>query len=114
VRLTILHVPDCPNVWLLTERLSQLVAGRQDVEILRGVVASYAAAAAAGMTGSVTLLVDGADPFAGPAPTASLSCRLYRDEVGRLDQAPSLAQLGQALEAYAEPCSGRPRPTDSR
>jgi hypothetical protein len=100
VRLRILHVPDCPNVGLLTERLGQLLAGRQDVQIVRDVVASDAAATAAGMTGSPTLLVDGADPFAGPAPVASLSCRLYRDENGRLGRAPSLAQLRHALEAH--------------
>jgi hypothetical protein len=104
VKLRILHVPNCPNVGLLTERLGHLLAGRQDVEILREVVASDAAAAMAGMTGSATLLVDGVDPFAGPEPVASLSCRLYRDETGRLDRAPSLAQLRHALEARTGPC----------
>jgi len=99
MRLRILHVLDCPNVGILTERLGHLLAGRQDVEILSEVVASEAAAAAAGMTGSVTLLVDGADPFAAREPVASLSCRLHRDEDGRLDRAPSLAQLHRAFEA---------------
>jgi hypothetical protein len=29
MRLRILHVPDCPNVGILTERLGQLLAGRR-------------------------------------------------------------------------------------
>jgi hypothetical protein len=99
MRLRILHVVDCPNVGILRERLCHLLAGRQDVEIVSEVVASDAVAAAAGMTGSVTLLIDGVDPFAAQEPVATLSCRLYRDENGRLDRAPSLAQLHRALEA---------------
>jgi len=49
------------------------------------------------MTGSPTLLADGADPFARSGLEPSLSCRLYRDENGRLGSAPSAAQLRQLL-----------------
>ena len=109
MRLRILHVPECPNVELLTERLGRLLAGRHDVQILREVVTSEPAPAAAGMTGSPTLLVDGADPFSELAPVASLSCRLYRDEKGRLDRAPSLEQLRDALMLRPQPSQERPR-----
>ncbi|HWM96318.1 MAG TPA: hypothetical protein VNO54_04605 [Streptosporangiaceae bacterium] len=49
------------------------------------------------MTGSPTLLADGADPFAGPGQIPSVSCRLYPGEHGRLVPAPSAAQLRAAL-----------------
>ena len=51
----------------------------------------------AGMTGSPTLLADGADPFARPGQFPSLSCRLYPGEDGRPHPAPSAGQLRAAL-----------------
>jgi hypothetical protein len=58
------------------------------------------------MTGSPTLLIDGHDPFAEPGSAASLSCRLYRDESGRIVGAPSVAQLRRALVELAARESG--------
>jgi hypothetical protein len=49
------------------------------------------------MHGSPTLLVDGADPFAAPGQVPSLSCRLYRDESGRAEGAPSVDALRRAI-----------------
>jgi len=49
------------------------------------------------MSGSPTLLADGADPFARPGQRPSVSCRLYLDEHGRRAPAPSAAQLRAAL-----------------
>ena len=49
------------------------------------------------MTGSPTLLADGADPFARPGLLPAVSCRLYRDEHGRQVPSPSAAQLRAAL-----------------
>jgi len=49
------------------------------------------------MTGSPTLLADGADPFARPGQLPSLSCRLYPDEQGRPGQAPSPGQIRAGL-----------------
>jgi hypothetical protein len=49
------------------------------------------------MTGSPTLLADGADLFARPGLLPSVSCRLYRDEHGRQVPAPSAAQLRAVL-----------------
>ena len=99
MRVTILHVPDCPNVATLADELGEVIAGRSefDVDVNRQVVDSEQAARELGMTGSPTLLVDCRDPFAEPGRGASLSCRLYRDETGRLVGAPSVAQLRRAL-----------------
>jgi hypothetical protein len=107
MKLQILHVPDCPNVAVLAARLDEILAGRSDVEVERRVVADQDEAAAAGMTGSPTLLVDGTDPFAVPGSSASVSCRLYVDETGAAVGSPSAAQLRAVL-------AGRRPPTHAR
>jgi hypothetical protein len=93
--LEILQVPGCPGADLLAARLDGLLAGR--ARVTRRVVASQAEAERLGMTGSPTLLADGADPFARPGLLPAVSCRLYRDERGRQVPSPSAAQLRAAL-----------------
>ncbi|BAH48260.1 alkylmercury lyase family protein [Rhodococcus opacus] len=113
MRLEILQVPGCPHVALLEQRLENVLAGQQsEVEISHRVIDDPAVAADAGMTGSPTLLVDGADPFAAPGLVPSVSCRLYPAEGGGVGGAPSVAALRQALHAAAadtadEPADGR-------
>ena len=98
MKLEILQVPDCPGADLLAARLAELLAGRAPGFLLtRRVVTSQADAERLGMTGSPTLLADGADPFARPGQAPSVSCRLYLDENGRQSPAPSCAQLRDAL-----------------
>jgi hypothetical protein len=100
--LTVLAVPDCPNVMLLEQRLAQVIEGRRDVTVSRQVIADQDEAARWGMHGSPTILVGGIDPFAEPGEPASVSCRLYRDGSGRVDGAPPVSQLRQAIgEAVA-------------
>ena len=93
--LEILQVPGCPGADLLAATLDGLLAGR--ARITRRVVTSQADAERLGMSGSPTLLADGADPFARPGQRPSVSCRLYLDEHGRRGPAPSAAQLRAAL-----------------
>jgi hypothetical protein len=99
--LEILQVPGCPGADLLAARLDGVLAGRG--RVTRRVVTSEADAERLGMTGSPTLLADGADPFARPGQLPSVSCRLYLDELGRrgpdpsAPSAPSAAQLRAAL-----------------
>jgi hypothetical protein len=93
--LEILQVPGCPGADLLAARLAGLLAG--GARVTRRIVASQAEAERLGMTGSPTLLADGADPFAGPGLLPAVSCRLYRDEHGQPGPAPSTSQLGGAL-----------------
>ena len=97
MRLEILQVPDCPNTAVLETRLAPLLAGRPDIEVTRQVVTAEDDAEHFGMTGSPTLLVDAADPFARPGLRPSISCRLYPDEQGRPGPAPSPRQLPEAL-----------------
>jgi len=102
MRLTILYVPDCPNVATLQDRLAQVITA-DDVELALRLVDSEELAAELGMTGSPTLLINGVDPFAEPGRSASLSCRLYRDEMDHLAGTPSLTQLRRALDLVAAP-----------
>lgn len=95
--LQILHVPDCPGVALLIERLTEVVPDRVAAELEIVVVGEPIAAERLGMCGSPTLLVDGVDPFAGPAQRPSLSCRLFADPDGTVGNAPSVAALRAAL-----------------
>lgn len=100
MRLEVLHVPDCPNLSPLLERLAEVTA----LPVATRVIDSDADAARFGMAGSPTLLVDGVDPFAAAdACGTGVSCRLYRDEEGRIAGAPSVEQLravlGQAAPA---------------
>jgi hypothetical protein len=97
MRIMVLHVPGCPNADALMARVTLLVAGRAPVE--RQAVRDFRDAAALGMRGSPTLLIDGIDPFALADQPPSLSCRLYRDETGAPVGAPSLDQLRDALDA---------------
>ncbi len=93
MRLEILQVPGCRGADLLDARLAELGHPR----VIQRVITSQAEAEELGMTGSPTLLVDGADPFARPGQPPSISCRLYLDEHGRQSHAPSPGQLRAAL-----------------
>jgi hypothetical protein len=97
--VTILHVPDCPNVAVVQQRLTRVLADRTDVQVELRLIDSEESAAENGMTGSPTLLVDGVDPFAVPGQQPSLSCRLYRDDSGAIAGAPSLTQLAAVFSA---------------
>jgi predicted DsbA family dithiol-disulfide isomerase len=106
MRIEVLTVPECPNGPLAEQRLAEALAGRPDVTVQRRVAATAEQAREYGMHGSPTVLIDGRDPFAGPGAGASLSCRLYRDEQGRVQGAPSTGQLRAALAA-AKCCPGK-------
>jgi hypothetical protein len=93
-RLEVLHVPDCPNLAPMLQRLSQVT----DLPVTTREIRSDVEAAAAGMAGSPTLLIDGADPFAtGEDCACGLSCRLYRDDQGHIVAAPPVEKLRAAI-----------------
>jgi hypothetical protein len=105
VELTVLAVAGCPHAALLEERLAAALAGGPPALIIRRVISDPGEAARAGLHGSPTLLVDGADPFAAPGQPASMSCRLYDNGPGRLEGAPSVGRLRQAI-GRAGPADG--------
>ena len=98
MELILLAVPDCPNVAVFEARLGAVLAGRPGAVVRRLEVADELQAARAGMCGSPTLLIDGADPFAVPDQVPGLSCRLYRDAAGQLTGVPSAEAVRRALE----------------
>ncbi|MFD8644199.1 MULTISPECIES: alkylmercury lyase family protein [Streptomyces] len=103
-RITVLTVPDCPNADVVRERITAALEGHEaEVDLIE--VSGEEEAARWGMTGSPTVLLDGVDPFAVTGAPASVSCRLYRDEEGRAEGAPSVEALRQALTKVAECCA---------
>ncbi|WP_406055421.1 alkylmercury lyase family protein [Kribbella sp. NBC_00889] len=91
MRLEVLHVPDCPNLLPLLERLAQVT----DLPISTRMIESPADAERFGMAGSPTLLIDGQNPFAMGA-TPSLACRL---------SVPSTKQLREAVNSSGSPAT---------
>ncbi|MFD6597668.1 alkylmercury lyase family protein [Streptomyces coelicoflavus] len=96
MRITVLAVPDCPNAPVVGERLAQALDGRE-ADVDRIEVSDPEQAARLKMAGSPTVLIDGVDPFTVPGAPTSLSCRLYRRPGGRVEGAPSVADLRRAL-----------------
>ena len=99
-RITILHTPDCPNVALLRQRLTDALA-RIPGPAPRVVVEEVTDPDEAGRRdfhGSPALLIDGSDPFAGPTSKPAFACRAYRTEAG-IEGAPSVDQIVAALAA---------------
>ncbi|MGH3326755.1 MAG: alkylmercury lyase family protein [Streptomycetales bacterium] len=96
MRIEVLHVPGCPNLDLLLERLQEVLGCLAPTAAIE----SDEAAVARGMNGSPTLLVAGVDPFAEPGQRPGLACRLYRDEDGQAVAVPSAAQLRAVFEVH--------------
>ncbi|MET9240931.1 alkylmercury lyase family protein [Nonomuraea sp. NPDC003709] len=116
MELTVVTVPDCPNAPILGERLARVLTeldANERVSITRHTVTDARQAARWRMRGSPTLLVDWIDPFADDTLPIGLACRMYRDEHGRLEGAPSVTELrrvlGQVL-ADGGPARGGPTP----
>lgn len=96
VKLEVLHVADCPNLSPMLQRLGEATG----LPITTRLIETDADAKRFGMAGSPTLLIDGADPFtASDDRECGVSCRLYRDEAGRIVGAPSVDQLRGAITA---------------
>ncbi|TDO56699.1 alkylmercury lyase-like protein [Kribbella sp. VKM Ac-2571] len=102
MKLEVLHVPDCPNLAPMLQRLTEA----SDLPVTTRLIETDANAAEFGMAGSPTLLIDGVDPFAAGDDCGcgcGVSCRLYRDRDGRIVPAPSVEQLRAAIGAAGQP-----------
>ena len=100
VTIEVLHVPDCPNLIPMLDRLREVT----DIPATTREVTTDAEAAARGMTGSPTLRINCVDPFAlGTAGEGSIACRLYRDENNQIVPAPSADQFRAALTRTTDP-----------
>ncbi|WTP60882.1 alkylmercury lyase family protein [Streptomyces phaeochromogenes] len=102
MRITVLTVPGCPNAAPAVERVRAALAGRAaEVELVE--VHNQGQAAALGMNGSPTILLDGTDPFAPAGAEPSVSCRLYRDADGAVSGTPGEAALRAAIDGAGLP-----------
>ncbi len=103
MELRVLEVPGCPSAPVLVRRLAEVLADRAEVTVVRRVIADADEAARWGMHGSPTLLAEGRDlfPVAGAGP--AVACRPYRSGDGRLEGAPTVAALRQALALADSP-----------
>jgi hypothetical protein len=100
----VLTVTDCPHREMALDRVRQALdrVGASQVVVTERVIDDPEVAAAAGMHGSPTVLIDGHDPFTAAGVEASVSCRLFPTGSG-FDGAPSIEDLVVALAQ-----SGRP------
>jgi len=97
MKVTVLHVADCPNVAVALERTRAAAAELGlEVDLDEILVEDESEAARLGFAGSPTILIDGDDRFAEGTADPSLACRLYRTPSG-LQGAPSVANLAVAL-----------------
>jgi hypothetical protein len=96
--IELLTVPDCPNRTTVLSRLHEALkrAGAEGATVVERIVDDPAAASAAGMHGSPTILIDGHDPFPNDNATGSVSCRLYRSPDG-IGGAPTVDELVDAI-----------------
>jgi len=86
----VLHVADCPNTGVALERI-RAAGGGARIETVE--ITTDADAASAGMRGSPTILIDGADPFTPPDTPTGIACRI----VPGGDPVPSVEALRAAL-----------------
>lgn len=99
VDIEILTVPECPHGGLALDRLREaLEMTGTDAHVRHTSIETDEDALARGMFGSPTILIDGRDPFVSASTTPSLSCRLFRTDVG-IEGAPTTSQLVAALTA---------------
>ncbi len=101
MNITVLHTEDCPNFEPLIAELQSLISGHDDITLDTTLVSSDAEAMHLGFHGSPTILVNGTDPFPGPAEPVGLSCRNYlccADAAGRAPGYPSRDHLAEVLQ----------------
>lgn len=103
VRVTVQHVPGCPSVPLVLDRLDRAVAqlGGPPPRVATEEIADPDRARDLAFSGSPTILVDGEDPFAEPGAAPAFACRVYRTEAGA-EGSPSVTQLRRALAAAVD------------
>jgi predicted DsbA family dithiol-disulfide isomerase len=98
MNLEVLTVPACPHraEAVARSRVAVTVARPEGAVVSERVIQNQAEAAAAGMNGSPTILIDGVDRFAARPAEPSVSCRLYQSEAG-IEGAPTVDALVDAL-----------------
>ncbi|GAA2025738.1 hypothetical protein GCM10009740_14350 [Terrabacter terrae] len=101
VDVTVLYFDGCPSWRTALERVDAASARTGvPVRVSTLAVTSNADADRLGFTGSPTILLDGADPFAQPGAIPAVACRLYATPDG-MAGSPTVDQLAKALAQHA-------------
>lgn len=97
VEVTVLYFDGCPS-WQTAISRVHAASARTGVrvQVSTQAVESTDEAERLGFTGSPTILLDGADPFAQSGASPALACRVYVTPDG-LAGSPTVAQLVDAL-----------------
>lgn len=97
IDVTVLYFDGCPHWQTALERV-RAAAEKADVPVSASVLAveTNENADRLGFTGSPTIWLDGADPFAQPDAVPALACRVYATADG-LSGSPTVDQLVHAL-----------------
>jgi hypothetical protein len=103
MQVHVLVVPDCPHAEPATAVARRALDefGLNHVWVTTILVTSQAQAEQLQFAGSPTVMIDGHDPFAGPASSPGLSCRLYRDGI-TLTGTPPLEPIKHAIRQAME------------
>ncbi|NJK78569.1 MAG: DUF2703 domain-containing protein [Chloroflexaceae bacterium] len=104
MQIHFLYCEDCPSHDVALARLREVLqAEAVDVSIDIVTVETDAQAAALRFIGSPTILIDGQDidPPASDEPYAR-TCRIYRQENGRISPLPSVATIRAAVRAHLQ------------
>ena len=94
--VTLLYFDGCPNWKVADERLAKVAAERPDITVTRRQVRTIEEAERLGFHGSPSILLNGADAFAGAEAGIGLACRVYATPDGPAG-APTLQQLRAAI-----------------
>ncbi|MGQ0568475.1 MAG: DF family (seleno)protein [Armatimonadota bacterium] len=100
MRIEFLYWEDCPSHEEALSRLRQVLIeeGLSDiVEVIR--IDAQPDADRLGFPGSPTIRIDGVDLQPEGVGPASLTCRTYRTEIGRLSPLPTPTMIRRALQA---------------
>lgn len=100
MELTLLYFEGCPNWKIAAERLTAVVADRDEVTLTTRLVHTLEEAERVGFHGSPSIFLDGVDVFAEPGAGVGLSCRVYATPDG-LAGAPTTQQIQRALDRVA-------------
>ncbi|MDJ1370772.1 hypothetical protein [Gulosibacter molinativorax] len=99
-RVQVVHIRDCPNTQVATERMRSALeaVGMGETPVETVLVETPEQVAAVTFAGSPTILVDDEDLFPTGATSRDLACRVYVSETG-MAGAPSADQIADALRA---------------
>jgi hypothetical protein len=98
LRVELFYFEGCPSWKVAEERLTEALrsVGRDDVTVQRRLVVTPEQAQLVGFTGSPTIRIDGADPFATGIEHVALARRVYTTPAG-LSGSPTPDQLLEVL-----------------